>query len=254
MRTLRAPWRMVLMLAALVWASGVSRAAPSRPPGSGPSAPRPAPARDCAVSPGSYAMPSSIDASRKYLFYLHGKILEDQGRNAVSREHGAYCYDDIIKALADRGFVVISEIRPANTTPEYAQKVAGYVRTLLEGGVAPESITVAGFSKGGALTLRTSAVLGQPKVNFVVMAGCGHTGPDSGYRQIVEQVAPRLRGRILSIYDAADREAGPCQDAFARAPGLEPRETKFSTGLGHGLFYRPRSEWLDPVVDWAQGR
>lgn len=195
-------------------------------------------------------LPPSIDASRKYLFYMHGRIVEMQGRRAESRVHGRYHYDDIVKALADRGLVVISEVRPANTTLEYGQKVAGQVRALMAAGVAPENVTVIGFSKGGMLTIVASAVLEQPKVNFVIMAGCG-VGP---YQHLLDEFAPRMRGRVLSIYDAADREAGSCQEVFARASRLESKEITLKTGLGHGLFYRPDRAWLDPVSDWAAAR
>jgi dienelactone hydrolase len=192
-------------------------------------------------------LPPSIDPSRKYLFYMHGRIVELRGRNAASKEHGRYQYDDIVKALADRGFVVISEVRPANTTVEYGRKVAGRVRALMAAGVAPSNIAVTGFSKGGFLTIVTAAVLGEPKVNFVIMAGCG-IGP---YEQILREFAPQMKGRVLSLYDRADREAASCREAFRRAPGLEHKEVELVTGVGHGLFYAPRREWLDPVSDWA---
>ncbi|MBI2370788.1 MAG: hypothetical protein HYV08_11235 [Deltaproteobacteria bacterium] len=195
-------------------------------------------------------LPPSIDASRHYLFYLHGRIVELRGRHAVSRVHGPYDYDGIVKALADRGFIVISEVRPASTRLGYGEKVAGQIRRLLAAGVKPEHVTVAGFSKGGFLSLVASATLGQPNVNFVIMAGCG-IGPS---RQIREEFAPRLRGRILSLYDAADREAGSCREAFDRAPGLQSREVRLDTGVGHGLFYAPRKEWLDLVSAWASGQ
>jgi hypothetical protein len=199
-------------------------------------------------------VPPSIDASRKYLFYLHARIVEMQGRRAESRVHGRYRYDDIVKALADRGLVVISEVRPANTTLAYGRKVAGQVRALRAAGVPPENITVTGFSKGGALSIVASAESDEPRVNFVVMAGCGIGRFEPVYKELLREFAPRMQGRVLSIYDEADREAASCQEAFARASGLEYKEIKLNTGLGHGLFYRPDKVWLDPVSDWAAPR
>jgi hypothetical protein len=195
-------------------------------------------------------LPRSIDPSRSHLFYLHGLIVEIQGRQALHRVHGRYEYDGIVKALADRGFVVISEVRPAGTRLDYGGKIAGQVRTLIAAGVAPERITVIGHSKGGALALAISAELGHPGVNFVVMAGCGI----AVYEQHLPEFAPRLRGRILSLYDEADRQAGSCRAALDRAPRLEWHEIKLNTGLGHGLFYAPRKAWLDLVADWATPR
>lgn len=230
--------RSLLLLAALAAAMGAA------PPAEGQGGDAPAGAISADVPP-------SPDPSRRYLLYLHGRILELRGRHAVSRQHGRYDYDGILAALADKGWVVISEVRPADTRLSYGEKVAGQARSLAAAGVPPESITVAGFSKGGSLALVASAALGHPRVRFAIMAGCG-IGP---WRQeILPGVAPRLRGRFLSLYDEADGEAGSCREAFAAAPGLESREIRLTTGRGHGLFYAPRREWLDPVFDWAVRR
>jgi hypothetical protein len=31
----------------------------------------------------------------------------------------------------------------------------------------------------------------------------------------------------------------------------ELKEIVINVGGGHGAFYRPRPEWIDPVVEWA---
>jgi hypothetical protein len=46
--------------------------------------------------------------------------------------------------------------------------------------------------------------------------------------------------------------AGSCQRLFA--PGLPTREVKLTTGLRHGLFFRPRLDWIDLVTEWALKR
>lgn len=199
-------------------------------------------------------LPPSIEASARYLLYLHGRIVELQGRHAVSPQHGRYEFDGILDALAERGFVVIAEVRPRNTGLDYAKKVAGQVRRLTAAGVAAEHITVVGFSKGGALVLATSAELAEPAVSFVVLAGCGAPGGSPLARQEQDDYLPRMKGRMLSVYDESDREAGSCRETFARASGgLETKEVALRGGLGHGLFFAPRKEWLDLVSDWAKG-
>jgi len=76
-------------------------------------------------------------------------------------------YNDILKAFADKGFVVISEVRTGKIVPcTYAQKVVKQVRTLLDSGVPPQNITVGGHSKGGVITLCVASELGNPKVSF----------------------------------------------------------------------------------------
>src|SRR5512139_636338 len=52
-----------------------------------------------------FAFPSMVDVTHRYLFYLHGKIIEDQGLPAVSPEFGEYRFEEILQALQNYGFV-----------------------------------------------------------------------------------------------------------------------------------------------------
>jgi hypothetical protein len=56
-------------------------------------------------------VPEAPDLHGRYVFYLRGRILEVQGRNATSPDFGRYDYDGILRALAGRGLQVISEVR-----------------------------------------------------------------------------------------------------------------------------------------------
>lgn len=188
-------------------------------------------------------VPAPIDPKARYLFYLHGAIVEVQGRNAVSPDFGRYEYDAILDALAGRGFVVIGEVRSAGAGLDYAKKVAAQVRRLIAAGVPPGRITVVGASKGGYLAQLASAELGEDGVNFVVISGCN---PGS------LALAARLRGRFLSVYDEVDRFNPSCREALAAAARLrEKKEVVLKLALGHGLLYKPRKEWLDLVAGWA---
>lgn len=75
-------------------------------------------------------------------------------------------------------------------TPQENDHVTRQVQTLLAAKVPPERITVIGFSKGGGIATRTSALLKNDKVNFVFLAACG----DGSFRGVDRDV----RGRILS--------------------------------------------------------
>ncbi len=188
-------------------------------------------------------VPSRADVASHYLIYVHGRILELQGRHAVSPVFGPYEYDAILRAFAERGFVVVSEVRHGDAGLPFVRKVAGQVRRLLASGVPPGNVTVVGASKGGSLALAIAAELGSPELSFVVLAGCG---------PYTEALAPRLRGRVLSIFDSVDRFAPSCQATFQKATRLgEHREIVVTLGLDHGLLYRPRAEWLDPACAWA---
>ncbi|MFN7973362.1 MAG: hypothetical protein U0166_13615 [Acidobacteriota bacterium] len=182
-----------------------------------------------------------------YLFYLHGRIVEDKGPEAVSPEHGLYDYRANCRALEARGFVVRSEVRPFGTTAEYGEKIASEVRELLGKGVPASHITIAGHSKGGMLTWVAAASLGNPDLRFAIMAGCGKDGDDD-----LTARAPKIKGHVLSIVDESDTVCGPCKSFFARNADVDLTEIVTKTGLGHGLFYRPRPEWLDPLEAFAK--
>src|SRR6185436_16418446 len=60
-------------------------------------------------------------SAQKYLIYLHGKIVEDQGAAAESPYFGGYKYEAILSAFRNEKFVVMSEVRKPNTdVKEYA--------------------------------------------------------------------------------------------------------------------------------------
>lgn len=190
-------------------------------------------------------VPDEIAPTARCVIYLHGAIIEREGIRPTHPKFGVYEYQEILEEFASRGFVVISEVRPAGTEViAYAATVVDQVRTLLAAGVPPERITVVGFSKGGAIAIFTSSLLANDQVNFVFIGACGEwldKRPD---------VVPR--GRLLSLREASDDLVGSCVALFARSPeNGASRELTFELGGGHGAFYRPRPEWIDPVVEWA---
>ena len=192
------------------------------------------------------AVPAAPDPKARYLIYLHGRIIEEQGRQAVSPEFGRYEYDRILDAFVARGFTVIAELRGPDAGEPFAEKVAGQVRALRRAGVPPEHITVVGFSKGGGLAVAAAARAAEAGVNYAVLAGC------SQEPAWVSRWAPSVRGLMLSLYDSSDRFKPSCAPLFAGAKGLSAtKEVALTTGLDHGLFYAPRSEWLDPLTAWA---
>ena len=61
---------------------------------------------------------------KKYIYYLHGRIIEIQGKNAVSDEFGKYEFDNIVNALKVDNSEVIAEVRNENVDYiEYANKI-----------------------------------------------------------------------------------------------------------------------------------
>ena len=201
----------------------------------------------CQASPLPADTAPASDPSSRYLIYLHGRIIEEQGERPTHPDFGTYDYPGVLDALSDAGFVVMSERRPAGTDVEaYAARVAAQVRDLLAAGVPPDHVTVVGFSKGGGIAIHAASLLDEPDVRFAFLAACG----DWVFRPDV-----RVSGRILSVVEASDDLAAPsCEPLFATAGTVRQRsEVTIDTGRRHGAFYQPRPEWLAPVVAWAQG-
>jgi metallo-beta-lactamase class B len=187
-------------------------------------------------------VPPAPDPAARYVFYVHGRILETQGRNASSPDFGPYAYDAILRALASHGPTVISEVRHGNAGDAWVGHLVEQVRRLRKAGVPARNIAIVGASKGGALTLKAAARLAEPELSYIVLAGCGeHT----------RALGPKLQGRVLSIYDAGDRYAPSCKPTFAAAGKLAAhQEIVLELGLDHGLLYTPRKEWVEPAIAW----
>jgi acetyl esterase/lipase len=195
-------------------------------------------------------VPAQPRPGARYLIYLHARIVEEKGPHPSDERFGTYEYQQILDTLAASGADVIAEQRPNGTDfRAFGAHVADQVRRLLAAGVPPEHIAVVGFSKGGAIAIVAAALVRDPRITYVFLAPCGDWVKG---RDDVD-----VRGRILSIYEASDEMGTSCGPLFAQAshPGKH-REIRISTGLGHGAFYRPRAEWLSPLLRWVerQGR
>jgi len=197
-----------------------------------------------------YGFPDSIEPAKRYLFYLHGKIIEDQGIPAISPDYGEYEYKAILERLSGYGFIVISEQRAKNTDGlEYARKIQEQVTMLLDAGVPATNITVVGASKGAGIAVYVSHFLENDEVNYVIMAIC-HPDNVEGFLQ--DQIF--LVGNVLSIYDSSDKLAGSCQElfSFSEGKGISSHdEVILNVGTGHGILYKPLEEWILPTVAWA---
>jgi hypothetical protein len=198
-----------------------------------------------------YAFPGSIDPSKQYMFYLHGKIIEDQGIPAISPDYGEYEYKAILEKLGGYGFVVISEQRSKDTDPvQYARKITEQAHALLNAGVPASNITVVGASKGAGIAILVSHFLENKEMNFVIMANC-----DPATVKEFAQNNFFLYGNVLSIYDSSDELAGSCQDLFTFSEGngiSRHDEVILNVGTGHGILYKPLDEWINPTVQWAR--
>ena len=207
------------------------------------------PTSDSSLFLSQYVFPTSIDPTARYIFYLHGRIIEDQGIPAVSSDYGVYEYEAILEKLASHGFTVISEQRSKNADGmKYAERIARQVTELLNAGVPAQNITIVGASKGGWITIAASNFLASKELNFVVMGVCD---PDNV--QLNKQQNIFLYGNILTIRDTADGFAGSCEELFNFSKGkiAHHEEIVLHVGTGHGILYKPLDEWILPTVQWA---
>jgi hypothetical protein len=186
-------------------------------------------------------------ADRRFVYYLHGKIVEDSGPRGMSPRFGRYDYPGIVSALRRGGATVISEVRPRNTDPSaYADKVVTQIRRQIAQGVPASHITVVGASKGSLIATLVSTKLRDRRLRFVLLAGCNDW--------LIRTWHPRLSGAILSIYEASDDIGGTCGPLVKRSPAVTTfREIRLNTGLGHGMVYRPLPSWVKPTIAWAKG-
>ena len=191
---------------------------------------------------------SSGDSSR-YLFYLHGGIVQEQGPGAISPQFGPYQYFEILDTLRSFGFVVISEVRPKSTEEiQYARKVSIQIDSLQNTGVKPDQIIVVGASLGAYIAVETAKIQKDPEVRYVLIGLCSDYALDRylNYRE-------ELCGNFLSIYEKSDQK-GSCNsilDDLNCKTGYIEIQT--DTGLGHGFLYTPNSAWVDPLVKWING-
>ncbi len=190
-------------------------------------------------------VPVDPDPAGSYLFYLHGLIVEEAGIRPRSEEHGYYEYELILEALAGEGFVVISEARPKGTeVVSYAQTVVSQIGQLLDRGIAPERIIVAGASKGGAIGAYVSKMLADTRVNTIFRAGL--------FERLLADETMQLDGNGLSIHDRSDTFPIVPGRYFQRSEGAGRfREIVLDMNVGHGLVYKPYREWIDPLVEWV---
>ncbi len=192
-------------------------------------------------------VPDNPDVRKRYLFYLHGLIIEEAGIRPKSEEHGYYEYQRIVDALAWEGFTVISEAREQGTKVRpYAEKVATQINHLLEKKVPAQNITVVGASKGGIIGAYVSTMLRIKEINYVFLAGL--------FEKCLQDERLVLYGKVLSIHDQADKLPITPEMYFQRSKGAgQFKAMVLDLGVGHGLIYKPYREWIEPLLDWVTG-
>ncbi len=241
--------RIVFVLAAIA-AAACTPGAGTRAPGPLTESTQATPEASAAAFLEAYRFPASIDPNLRYLFYLHGKIVEDQGLPAIDPVYGEYQYAAILRALAGGGFVVVSEQRSKDADANaYAERLVAQVNQLLQAQVPAGHITVVGASKGGWIAATVSSLMKNPALNYVMLGICPPEMIDYWKAKRMG-----LSGNVLTIYDSGDPYSGSCEELFQMSAGNElgrHNEIVLHLGLGHGILYKPLAEWVAPTTAWA---
>jgi 2-succinyl-5-enolpyruvyl-6-hydroxy-3-cyclohexene-1-carboxylate synthase len=180
----------------------------------------------------------------KHIFYLHGRIIEQQGKNAVSEQFGKYELDSIITALKVDNGIVHAEIRNSNVDYKlYAEKVSKQIDELIKSGVDAKNITVIGASKGAIIACNISN-LNTNAINYVFLAG------NNEYQELNNDW--KFHGQVLCIYDSSDVIAGKNYDYWKAKDNFTTKfeQIELKTNLGHGFIYKPLNVWLEPTQKW----
>jgi hypothetical protein len=180
----------------------------------------------------------------KHIFYVHGRIIETQGRNAYSEDFGNYEFDSIISAIKVDQSVVHYEIRTENVDPKaYAIHVSKQIDSLINRGVKPLDITIVGASKGAIIASNISSINIHP-INYVLLAG------NNKYQETNNDW--KFHGQVLCIYDLSDGIAGKNYSYWKNRENFTTKfeQLEIQSNLGHGFLYKPLSVWTEPAKRW----
>lgn len=182
---------------------------------------------------------------KKQIFYIHGRIIEQQGKAAYSEVFGKYELDGIISALEFENTVVHCDIRNENVDPRpYAIKISSQIDSLINLGIKPRDITVIGASKGAIIASNVSDLNLNP-INYVMLAG------NNDYQETNNKW--KFHGQVLCIYDLSDDIAGKNYDYWKNNENYTTKfeQLELKTNLGHGFLYKPLKAWVEPAKKWV---
>lgn len=195
-------------------------------------------------------VPESINPDHRYVFYLHGAIVQQQGANAVSEQHGPYEYQNILSALASLNYQVISEVRPKDSQIDtYAKKIASEINALRSSGVPAKRITVVGASLGAYMAVETAYNLQNNEINYALLGMCSDYAID-----YFKDRRDKICGNFFSIYETSDGP-GSCEPLLGdNACNKGFKELALNMGNSHGFLYKPYPEWVEPLQQWIDGQ
>lgn len=157
--------------------------------------------------------------------------------------------EEAARGVAERDFRVVLQPMPAiEPAPDAAFAVTENIRLMMERGIPPWQIAVAGAGRGGRLTLEVSSLMHLRSIRYVVFGACPEGGGEN-MRRLVDLHSANMIGRILSLVPA--RGAASCEAVFEETSGAGWWERDLE-GVGMEVFGRPDDLWLEQLDGWIR--
>ena len=189
------------------------------------------------------SVPAEVLPNKKYVFYLVGDLHHMEYEN----------YKAIVTKFTEKGYVVIANpIQNASYNANYINAIVEEVKSLLNQGVVPANITLLGFSSGGIATIKISALLQNPDINYIIVGGCPK--PENRFAFKDDNIVAPV-GRFLNIYDRDDEYFGRFTPVFKNIKGSAPRvvqEKRIVSGKGHNFGLEPLNLWVNPALQFIR--
>jgi len=177
--------------------------------------------------------------------FNHGLIVEQHGLEGA----GAKGYDlrGICTAFSDSGFLAFMPIRRTNYREQLDEVVAALAAVKARPDVDPDRVALAGFSRGGFLTLMAS-VRGADAQSFVLLAPA--PGGSNAFQNNLRYVR-RIDAPVLAMVERSDdsfivRNVDELEDAL-QAADKPHKIIRYDGGEGHALFFSARYYWPDLI-------
>lgn len=193
-------------------------------------------------------LPAVVDPKKRYVFYIHDTS-EAASPSFISGQYHPNGYNQILEALRDEGFHVISENRPPQADLyQCALKLAEDVKDLIRAWIPQENITLVATSQGAAIGSIVSSLLKKDGINYVLLHS--HVAESS---IVQKDTKIRLTGNVLSIHARQTENFSHISPSYWDTSSTHKyEEVKLLVHENTSILHTPCKEWLEPTVNWAK--
>lgn len=195
-------------------------------------------------------LPLVVDPKKRYVFYIHDASVAVYPCSTTG-QYPINGYNQILEALRDEGFHVISENRPAEADIyQYALKIAEDIKDLIRAWIPQENITLVATSQGATIGSVVSSLLKKEGINYVLLHAYN---PEKPINQSNTKI--RLTGNVLSICASQTISQSPVSSIdWDTSTTHKYEEVRLLVLENPSILHTPCKEWLEPTVNWAKRR